>query len=190
VYSVHGGFVTDPIGFDGTSFVFPEPDSADAATRAQERFAEALRPAVARAEQLHVRLLVENNVCSERHVGKLLLQRAEEFAALFEALPSPALGALIDFGHLNVSARVLSFDRLEMISALAPHVGGFHVHDNDGLADSHRPIRAGGWVTEVLGRAEFAGLPAAVEARFDDAAELAEHVRWLEREIATSTVSS
>ena len=190
VYSIHGGFVTDPVGFDGTSFVFPEPDSPHAAEQAQERFAEAVRRVVKRAEELSVRLLVENNVCSERHVGKLLLQRTEEFTALFDAVGSPSLGILVDFGHLNVTARVLGFDRLELITALAPHVGGFHVHDNDGRADRHLPVEPDSWVVEVLRRPEFAGLPTTVEAKFESAQELAGHVRWLEREIAAGTVRS
>jgi sugar phosphate isomerase/epimerase len=183
LYSVHGGFVTDPVGFDGTSFEFPEPESPHAAQQAQERFVEALSRPLARAEELGVLLLVENNVCTERHVGKLLLSEPREFISLFESVPSPALGALIDFGHLNVSARVLGFERLEMISAMGTRIGAFHVHDNSGLADEHRPVAPESWVLEVLRQPDFAGLPITVEARFPDVAGLAAHVRWLEREL-------
>jgi sugar phosphate isomerase/epimerase len=183
LYSIHSGFVTDPVGFDGTSFEFPQPKSPHAAEQAQERFVEALRRPLARAEELGVLLLVENNVCTERHVGKLLLQQPQEFISLFESLPSPALGALIDFGHLNVSARVLGFERLEMISAITPRIGAFHVHDNSGLADEHKPVAPESWVLDVLRQPDFAGLPVMVEARFPDVAELAAHVRWLERRV-------
>lgn len=182
-YSVHAGFITDPTSFGTTSFIFPMPTSPHEAEFAMDRFTTALEVAVDRAQHLGVQLLLENNVCSLELTGKLLLHTADEFLTLFGALPSPHLGVLVDTGHLNVTAHTIGFDRMNFVDQVAPYVRAFHVHDNDGTADTHQPVRAGSWVLDVLRRPEFAGLPIVVEARCETVAHLRQHVDWLKREL-------
>ena len=182
-YSVHAGFITDPISFGTTSFVFPMPASPDEARFAMDRFTTTLDIAIHRAQHLGVQILVENNVCSPELRGKLLLQTADEFLGLFRALPSPHLGMLLDTGHLNVTASTLSFDRIAFVEKVASYVRAIHVHDNDGTTDTHQPVQPGSWVLDVLRRPEFAGLPIVVEAKFDDVAGLRRHVDWLKDEL-------
>lgn len=183
-YSVHAGFITDPIGTGETSFIFPMPASPAEVRLAMERFVAGLACALERAQALGLHVLVENNVCSPELHGKLLLQTAEEFGALLQTLPSSNLGILLDTGHLNVTAHTLGFNPLDFVERIAPYVRGLHVHDNDGSADTHRPAEAGGWVLEVLRRPQFAGLPIVVEARFDSLADLRSHVDWLRGELS------
>ena len=182
-YSVHAGFITDPTSFGKTSFVFPMPASPDEAQFALHRFTTALEIAVDRAQHLGVQLLVENNVCSRELRGKLLLQTVDEFLELFRVLPSPHLGMLLDTGHLNVTANTLGFDRMTFVGQVAPYVRALHVHDNDGMADTHKPIQPGSWVLDVLHQPEFAGLPIVVEAKFGDVTDLRRHVDWLKDEL-------
>jgi sugar phosphate isomerase/epimerase len=183
LYAVHSGFITDPIGFDGTSFILPAPASSADAARANERFLTALETAIAHAARLDVTLLIENSVCTEALRGKLLALGPDEMAAVFAALPAPGFGLLLDTGHLNVTARTLGFDRLAYVDAVASHVRAWHVHDNDGAVDSHLPIAPGGWVHELLLRPALAGLPVTVESKFADVESLAKHVRWLREEL-------
>jgi sugar phosphate isomerase/epimerase len=183
LYAVHSGFITDPVGFDGTSFVLPSPASPDDGARANERFIAALETAIAHAERLGVMLLIENSVCTEALRGKLLALEPDEMVAVFAALAAPGFGLLLDTGHLNVTADTLDFDRVAYVDALAPHVRAWHVHDNDGTIDAHRPVEAGSWVHELLLRPAFAGQPVTVEAKFPDAPSLAAHVRWLREEL-------
>ena len=182
-YSVHAGFITDPTSFGTTSFVFPMPASPDEPQFAMDRFTTALEIAVDRAQHLGVQLLVENNVCSHELRGKLLLDTADEFLTLFHILPSPYLGILLDTGHLNVTAHTLDFDRMSFVDEVTPYIRAFHVHDNDGIADTHQPVQPGSWVFDVLRRPEFAGLPIVVEARFETVADLRRHVDWLKTEL-------
>lgn len=182
-YSVHAGFITDPTSFGKTSFVFPMPASPDEAEFALHRFTTALEIAVDRAQHLGVQLLVENNVCSHELRGELLLLSADELLDLFRVLPSPHLRMLLDTGHLNVTANTLGFDRMAFAEKVAPYVRALHVHDNDGMADTHQPIQPGSWVLDVLHRPEFAGLPIVVEAKFDDVTDLRRHVDWLKDEL-------
>ena len=147
------------------------------------RFIAALRVVLDHAQRLGVQLLVENNVCSQELRGKLLLQTADEFSRLFRAVSSPHLGVLLDTGHLNVTAHTFGFDRIEFIRQVAPHVRAFHVHENDGTADFHRPIQPGSWVLDVLRWSEFAELALLLETKFEDVSDLARHVAWLKQEL-------
>lgn len=183
-YSVHAGFVCDPIGFGGGRFQFPPPQSPEDKGRAMDRFVSALGIALDRARSLGLTILVENNVCSCQHTGKLLLQTADEFAELFDRLPSPDLGILLDTGHLNVSAQTLGFDRMAFVERLASRIRAFHLHDNDGSADLHSPIGSGSWALGAVRRGAFRDAPTVVEAHFDSAVALKVHIEWLEGELS------
>lgn len=182
-YSIHAGFVTDPISFEGNSFVFPSPKAPDETKYAMDRYIKAFSQVDQYAGSLGLRILVENNVCSSGMRGRLLLQTAEEFQMLFQAISSPNVGILLDTGHLRVSAKTLSFDSFDFVDKLETHIGAFHVHDNDGTTDSHVPIEQNSWVLDLIRRNEFRELPIIVEAKFSDAADLRQHVDWLKMEL-------
>lgn len=177
-YSVHAGWITDPIGFDGTSFVLPDPRPGEEA-EARSRLADALGVALARAEERDVGMLLENNVCTDDLRGKLLVLEADDLTALLRELGSSRLGLLLDTGHLNVTARTLGFDRLAFVDTVASYVRALHVHDNDGVVDQHRPIESGTWVQALLRRPVFAGVPVTVEAKFPDATAAQTQARFL-----------
>lgn len=180
-YSVHSGWITDPIGFDGTSFILPEPEGQERVDAAWQRFLDGIGGALDRGEELGVRLLVENSVCTDALVGKLLLMQAAEFEALFDAFADRNLGMLLDTGHLNVTARTLDFDRTAFVDVVAPHIEAFHLHDNDSLEDLHRPATSDSWALDVVRRPQFGDATVCVEASFDSVPALAAYVRTLER---------
>lgn len=182
-YSIHAGFMTDPYGFGNPYFLFPELTGIDVRQEVLDRFVKAVSIVNQYALEQEVGLLIENNVCAPPIKGQVLLDRAEEFVQLFEAIDSPNLGILLDFGHLNVAAQTLGFDRLDFLEQLTPYIRCFHVHDNDGMFDSHSPLEPGSWVLEVLRRPEFAHLPLVVEGKFDDIASLSQQVSWLKTEL-------
>lgn len=178
-YSFHAGFITDPHGFGTTSYLFPAPESESEAEQALSLFVEALEEVGQYAQTRGIHLLVENNVCTEDLKGKLLLQTADEFLTLFQRLSIPNIGILLDFGHLNVTAHTLNFDRMTFIDRLAPNIKAFHIHDNDGTSDAHEPITPKGWVDTIISDAAFANIPAVLEAKFNDIVALKQHLDWL-----------
>ncbi|MDX6503608.1 MAG: hypothetical protein QOE29_733 [Gaiellaceae bacterium] len=177
-YSIHSGFITDPIGFDGTSFILPPPQPG-AREETAARFVENLGTVVQRAAALGLSVLVENSVCTEELAGKLLLLEAEELLELFAAIAAPNLGLLLDTGHLSVTAQTEGFDALRYVDLVAPHVQAFHAHQNGGAADTHDPVGEG-WVLDTLRRPELAAKPIIVEAKLRDADAAAAHVSWLD----------
>ena len=182
-YSVHAGFIADPISFENNSFVFPTPTSSDSYRCALSRFIAALEVEIDYAEHFGVGLLVENNLCTIELHGKLLLQTASEFLELFGKIKSKNLGILLDTGHLNVTAHTFGFNPMSFVDQVAPYIRAFHVHDNDGIADTHQPIQLDSWVLDMLRQPKFAGLPIVVEAKFKNVYDLCEHVNWLRLEL-------
>lgn len=170
-YSVHAGFVEDPRLEQGR-LVFPSGAATkDATARSLDRFVQEIADLAAYGAARGVMILVENNVCPRDLVGQLLLQETSQFEAFFAALDTRStqnVGILADLGHLNVSATTLGFDRMEFLLRLAPRVRGFHVHDNDGSADQHRPWSTSPWIREVLSMSCFASAPRVLESRCTD----------------------
>ena len=80
-----------------------------------------------------VQLLVENT--GTRADGTMLLDQAE-FTDLCRGRKIPAL---IDIGHANANG----WDIRKLISDLRGQIGGFHLHNNDGLHDLHNRLKDG-----------------------------------------------
>ncbi len=183
-YSVHAGFVTDPVIYGKNSFMFPAPINKEQEYSAREYFKESIESVVVEAKRSGLKLLIENNVCTEEARGKLLLQTAEEIADFFNDLNSPYLGLLLDTGHLNVTARTFGFDQLHFTEKVKQFVCAFHIHDNDGITDTHQPIATNSWALNLLRDSGFNAGPIIVEAKFSTIKELSGHVKWLSSQIS------
>ena len=185
-YSVHSGFLAEFLPESlGQSL---EHERAVPREMALETFHESVSALADVAQSVGVDLLLEPNVLDRRNLQNgqnalLLLVEASEIAAFLRRLSRPEVGLLLDTGHLNVSATTLGFSREAFIGEIAAHVRGFHVHDNDGSADQHRPATADGWVLELLRRPQFRTLPVVLEAGFADVRELVDYHRWFSAEM-------
>lgn len=81
-----------------------------------------------------VTLLVENLGIQLEGVS---LFDEQEFIELIEQ--TPQVECLIDTGHLNVAG----WDTEHVLQKLSKRIKGYHLHNNDGILDSHQPIQAG-----------------------------------------------
>lgn len=84
------------------------------------------------AFQAGTNLLVEN-------VGEIIhsnmLFDEDEFISMFDQIP-PHVGCLIDVGHANINR----WDMERVIKTLGSRIKAYHLHNNNGKEDSHRPI--------------------------------------------------
>ena len=181
-YSVHCGFLAelDRVSLGGT-LTFAEICDYE---RGYTTFAESLSLLLAEAKTAGLGLLVEPNVVAppnlvEGRNALLMMAEPRELVRLLGDFNSSPLGVLLDLGHLKVTATTLGFRPAEFIEAVAPAIGGFHLHDNDGTSDQHQPVRPGSWTLDVLRQPRFHELPVVVEAKFPGAKALAEHCIWL-----------
>lgn len=178
-YSVHAGFVTDPYAYGETSYLFRSPIDEDEKESAFRRFVSSMDDVIQFARSKNLKILVENNVCSKQTLDNVLMVTADDFLCFFDTISSDNVGILLDFGHLNVSARTLAFDRLEFITRLSNHIAAFHLHDNNGETDDHKPIHRNSWIIDVICQPVFSSLPIIIEAHFDTIENLLDHRAFL-----------
>ena len=91
-------------------------------------------------------------LAAERFGFKLLLENVYETSpevhrAIFDSIPSDALGFCLDIGHHHVFGKS---PLKEWVETLGEKIMGLHLHDNSGEEDSHLAVEKG--------NADFAGL--------------------------------
>jgi sugar phosphate isomerase/epimerase len=182
-YSVHAGFVTDPIGFGSSSFIFPNPESESDVIEARNRFYKSLSEILKVCRKLQIKLLVENNVCTKELMGKLLLLTAADVEDMFRNIQDENLGILIDTGHLKVTSNTLDFDPANFVERIGQYIGLIHLHDNDGYEDQHLPLKENNWMFDILRMPIFSFVPIVVEAQFISVNDIASYLKWLDLEL-------
>jgi len=179
-YSVHGGFCADitPSSLGGRLQSTVLWDREQCYRTYVQTFCELSQYASDRG----VDLLVEPNVVPSTNLtaGRNQLALLSDTPELLRFVQdTDGAGILLDTGHLRVTAQTLGFDRNEFVNALLPFIKAVHVHDNDGITDSHTPMADGSWVLPMLRCLAARGVPMIVEARFSSVSDLASHVSWL-----------
>lgn len=106
------------------------------------------------ARERGVRLLVENNVLTVGTAASngddvLLMTTPDGIRSTLACLPDD-VGLLMDVAHFAVSAQTLGFKASSSLRDLAPVIGGYHLSDNDGLADSNEPVHEDSWFWDDL----------------------------------------
>lgn len=169
-YSVHSGFT-----FDMEANFLGKPESQKGIPlnahfpyeKAYDTFVENIVHLTELAKSNGVRLLVENNVVSPSYLTEgnrdaLLMASADEILRLVTDVDDPALGVLVDVGHVNVTATALEFCRERFIEILAPHIGAFHLSDNNGRFDQNLPFDKNAWFCPLL--RDFPDVSVVIEA--------------------------
>jgi sugar phosphate isomerase/epimerase len=114
------------------------------------RLAATLRSCVALAEDLGVRLVIENmNVLPPEAEIRYLGCTTDEIAAILEAVPSPNLAVCLDLGH----AHLLPEGAVAFAESFRDRIGHVQLTDNDGIVDGHLALGEGSLdVASALGR--------------------------------------
>jgi len=175
-YTFHGGFRVDP----DTSLTFPKR-TPPPYEECFERFVTALRPVLDHAEAVGVDIAVENNVVTtDNVVGSeplLLFCQPGEFTRLFDRIDPSRCDVLLDVGHLTVSATTFDYDRKTVFKEADGHLGGLHLHSNDGRTDEHRPLAKTD--RAALSSLSLDGVPLVVESHHRSAIDLKQYIQRL-----------
>ena len=102
LFTLHAGFRVDP----DNKLHFPKEQPITPYETAFNTFVESVDEINSYAQQMGVRIAIENNVLSDYNVidGQnpfLLLCEADEFERLQQKIPSANVGILLDLGHLK-----------------------------------------------------------------------------------------
>ena len=172
-FSFHAGFRVDPnINLKFNFNNIPEYE------KSFSMFRESVAEIADYAERRSVKVAIENNVLSEYNLvdgrNKLLLMcELWEFERLFDEITSKNLGALLDIGHLKVTANLLKFDADEFIDKLKDKIFAVHVHENNGIVDEHRCIKEGDWSLGIVDSYfRNSEIPIVLECKCSDEKEL------------------
>lgn len=106
----------------------PEADKETLRGYATDAIFEVARMAIDRK----VNLTVEN--VGTRAKNAVLFDQ-DQYLALFEQLPQE-IGSLIDIGHAFIN----HWDVAHVLTTLGTRIRSYHLHNNSGNADSHRPM--------------------------------------------------
>jgi len=178
-YSVHSGFAFDmPPDFLGNPRAQRQisKNACIPYDQAYDIFAENVINLTRDAGSKGVQFLIENNVVSPFYINDhnrraLLMASADEIVQLITDVDDSNLGVLVDVGHVNVTANALGFRREQFIDTLAPHIGGFHLSDNNGRTDQNLPFGKDAWFLPLL--RDFLNVPIVIEAY---------HLSWTQME--------
>ena len=151
-YSIHGGFLIDP-----------DPDELGKPINrrrindrsvALKKFISNVNKVAAKAKELGVTLLLENNVLGRKNRNNFasnpLLMTCKDECLTIMRETGDNVRLLIDVGHLKVSALSLAFDREIFLQELATHIGGYHLSENDGLEDLNMCFTEDSWFWSLL----------------------------------------
>ena len=152
VYSFHAGFLGTPAVSDlGHNWGVTNKLGLEEGTALFARSVERVNDF---ARGRDVRLMVENNVLTVGTAASngedvLLMTAPDGIRSTLACLPDD-IGLLMDVAHFAVSARTLGFDASSSLRGLSHLIGGYHLSDNDGLADSNEPVREDSWFWDDL----------------------------------------
>jgi len=100
---------------------------------------ETIREIIRRAEELEVKIALENMIDKE---GKRFGSRISDLREIIENIGSPYLGICLDTGHINLLTSPNTSLEKEILCA-GEYLWTLHIHDNDGSEDRHWPPTEG-----------------------------------------------
>jgi sugar phosphate isomerase/epimerase len=159
-FAAHAGFAADlPPSLLGDHHALRrfchEGPGLQSAKEANAVFADSVKSLTEFGRRYGVRFLIENHVAEEAlgaDAARLLLLclEAEDFVALAKTVGVEDFGVLLDVGHLRCTSGVLGFSKEKFCNALSSWIWAFHLSDNDGRRDTHRPFDADSWFLDVV----------------------------------------
>lgn len=182
IYSFHAGFLQDAkvkMDKETNTFKFDNKNLADKKT-ALHIFLKNMCQLQKIAKKNKVILLIENNVCPPNLKDKLLFVDHQDFLWLFSQKGIEDVGVLLDTGHLKVSAQTYGFSPQKVIDKLKNKIKALHLHDNNGLADSHQGIKTNSWIVKLIKNLQKYQPILILEARLKNIDEVLQQKKYLE----------
>lgn len=146
-YSFHAGFLLDPNVKELGGPIFRK--KLFERRHALETFIDRVNLLDKYSKSLGVKLLIENNVLSDRNYTKFgddpfLMTTSAECCYVMKCTSSN-VNLLIDVGHLKVSSESLKFNPVNFLIDCDKWIGGYHLSDNNGKHDANDVIDEKAW---------------------------------------------
>lgn len=168
LYTVHPGFVVDPVGEsitkDNYDFRFPQGVSGDTKT-AFEHFLNSMFEIEKYLEDKDVKVAVETQGSVEKK-DLVLFARPQELQKFLATVKGEKIGINLNLGHLNLASQAWGFDRKEFVDLIKSKIFAVEVTHNEGAQDEHNPLVKGSWYWDILKDEYFKSVPVIFEGRF------------------------
>lgn len=155
LYSIHGGMMAQlHPGLENSDFIVDERKIEDR-DKALKNFYTNIDFIMRNFFKEKFRLAVENIYPYRQKKDYFLMMEPKEIFDFFEySKRYENLGFLLDFGHLNISAKIFGFDKLEfsrqIFSRYPNKIFELHLSENDGFSDEHGITRDNSWQMAIL----------------------------------------
>lgn len=186
LYTLHPGFNTSLLNEEDRRF-FESPkgnDAPDSGTK--EDFYKGVGALKTMAEKRRIRVGIENFFPFFISTRAFMESGADLTEFLDRYRNEPAIGLLLDLGHLNVAANTLGFDKFALIEKVLGEYRDklfeVHVSENDGSRDNHQVSTANSWQIKLIreNKERLSGVPIVFEWRNSSNSETYKRYRELE----------
>lgn len=171
VYTIHPGFLADPIG-EGRSeksydFKFAEIKS-ELTKRYEEHlnfFFESLDELAEYVKNCPVKIALETqgSVTKKEYV---LFSKPDDFESFFRRQYHSGIGFNLNLAHTALASKVWGFNLMQTLNRLLPNTLAIEVSHTDLHYDDHKALVPGGWYLDVLRRLTISpDIPLIFEAR-------------------------
>ncbi|OCL27623.1 hypothetical protein U472_03470 [Orenia metallireducens] len=166
LYTFHAGYAKK-LNVTSKGYFKPDPGKIDW-QKTYNTFYKSLDEILYFATKKGVRIGIENLFpFNEQENYSIMCTIREIEEMLFRYKDNKYLGLLIDFGHLNVAAHYMGFDRDKaldyLIAEYRDRIFEIHISDNGGSKDEHLPISENGWQIKLIERYELFDKPIVIE---------------------------
>lgn len=150
LYGVHAGYLSKATAkkdgmfkFEGEHYSYSD---------ALKRSAEFINSVVNSFIEQKKKFLVENLFPSVARNSSLFCD-LNQINDLMSQVPKE-VGLLLDLGHLNISSKIMNFDREKFLDNFLEKYGDrlheVHISENDGLKDEHRALEENSWQYDAI----------------------------------------
>ena len=151
-YSFHAGFLCDfSISEIGKKI---KKRKLNDRNKSKDIFNKSLEKISKVASDLNINLMIENNVLSKKNFlefnsNPFLMCDTKETVEIMKNSPKN-INLLVDVAHLRVSSNSLGFDPKNFFLECDDYIVGYHLSDNNGLADTNEKINQNSWFWNYL----------------------------------------
>ena len=168
LYTVHPGFLTDPITASRTKnnydFIWNNNNLNQNYDLAFNNMLSSLKKIVHFAKDKKVRVAIETEG-SFKKKNLLLMQKPNEYNKLFKYFKPVDLGINLNIGHLNLASRAFKFSKFEFVKKLKQYILAIELSHNNGIEDQHLPLKRNEWYWKIINDPDFSKVYKILEFR-------------------------
>lgn len=150
IYGLHAGYLSKAKAKEDGMFEFD--DEQISYSKALKKSSSFISNMVENFHKKNVNFLVENLFPSLARNSSLNCNM-DQIDDLMDSVPH-TVGLLLDLGHMNISSKIMGFDRQKFLDEYLAKYGDrlfeVHISENNGLKDEHKALDENSWQYDAL----------------------------------------